>query len=114
MPFALPASVPWKWIGVALAALAIVVAILAYGSAKYDAGEAAADAKWQAAAAKLEKESIDAAVAAGVPADQREAVFAETLKAEKEKIDEAIAAGQSPADALFGVRPATGGTPASP
>lgn len=96
-------------IGIALLALAAVFGILRYGAAKFDAGEAHADAKWEAAAKKLEAESEGAADAANKPADQREVVYAETLKAEKEKIDEAIAAGQSPADALFGVRPATGG-----
>lgn len=108
IPFTMPA-LPWKYILIGLLALAAVFGILQYGAAKFDAGEAHADAKWQAAAKKLEEQSEGAADAANKPADQREAVYVETLKAEKEKIDEAIAAGQSPADALFGVRPATGG-----
>jgi hypothetical protein len=103
------AALPWKYIGIGLLALAAVFGILQYGAAKFDAGEAHADAKWQAAAKKLEAQSEGAADAASKPADQREAVYVETLTKEKELIDEAIARGDSPLDALFGVRPDTGG-----
>lgn len=102
-------SLPWKYIGIALLALAAIFAILRYGAAKYDAGVIATDARWEAAAKKLEAESQGAADAASKPADQREVDFADKLKKEKRLVDEAIARGDSPLDQLFGVRPATGG-----
>lgn len=102
----LPASLPWKWIGVALAAIVVVSAVFfsirAYGNARYDAGVDDNDAKWIAAGEALEEQSRAAAAAADKPADNRQAEFNEKLKEEKEKLDEASAAGTDPFDVLFG------------
>lgn len=94
-------ALPWKWIGVAVGALLLVVAILAYGDAKYDAGKAQADKEWQAAADLLDKQSQGAADAADIPASERAADYAKRLEDEKEKIREAVDEGRSPFDALF-------------
>lgn len=73
LPFSLP-SLPYKWIGVALAALAVVAAVFfsirAYGSARYDAGVLEERVIWekvvaeqQAALAELQRKA-DAALTA--------------------------------------------------
>lgn len=87
---------------VALAVLiAFVIALRAYGNARYDAGKDEADRQWKAAAELLERQSQDAAAAADKPAAAREAAYADRLAKEKERIDEAIADGRDPLDALF-------------
>lgn len=105
MPFTLPATLPYKWIGIAvgtlLALAAIFFAINAYGDAKYDAGKAQADKEWQAAADLLAKQSQGAADAADIPASERAADYAKRLEDEKEKIRIAVDSGESPFDALF-------------
>lgn len=101
-------SLPWKWIGIALAALAVVSAVAfsikAYGNARYELGVTDTDKKWQEAAAVLERQSKEAATSADKAAGQREADYAKRLEEEKEKLDEAVRSGDSPFDVLFGVR----------
>ena len=86
-----------------LAALvALLIAVLDWGDARYRAGEADTDAKWRQASERLESQARKA----GTVADRREADRIEDHAArvarEKEKIDEATASGASPLDALFG------------
>lgn len=100
IPLALKA-LPWKWIGVALLLAMCASAILAYGESRADGREAKVNARWEAAAEKLEQDSRDAAAEAEVGAVEREEKYAEKLKREKEKIDEVEAAGGDPFDALF-------------
>ncbi len=100
--------IPWKWIGVALAALAVVAAvigsIMAYGNARYDAGVSDTDKAWQLAAEKLKQESAASGKKADAAADARADDYQKRLEEEKEKIDEAVQAGDSPFDVLFGMR----------
>jgi len=85
-----------------LAAIALLIAVLAWGQSRYDAGVEDTDAKWKAAGEKLARQ----ARAAATEADRREARRIEDHQArvaeEREKIDEAVAAGDSPLDVLFG------------
>lgn len=100
-----PFTIPWKWIGVAVAALVIVstvfFSIQAYGNSRFEAGEAKADAAWAAAADKLEEESKASATAADVPAIERQIEYNEKLAEEKDKIDEASETGGSVFDVMF-------------
>lgn len=102
----IPANIPWKAIGIALAALMAVAAVWfsidAYGDARYDAGQAKADADWKAAAEKLEEQSEEAGQKAETGAIEREAEYVERLEEEKERIDDAVREGDSPLDVLFG------------
>lgn len=80
----------------------LVVAVMAWGDARYREGVKDTDAKWIEAGRRLE----DQARKAGTVADRREAErigehTAQVAK-EREKIDEAVAAGDSPLDVLFG------------
>lgn len=96
----------WGLLGAVIVAVVIWVLILAWGQARYDAGRTAgaaeADARWRAAAQRLEQR-LDRSAAA---ADRREADRIRDHQAavaeEKEKIDEAVDAGRSPLDVLFG------------
>lgn len=100
IPLALKA-LPWKWIGVGVLVLAVVYAVLAYGESRADGREAKVNARWEAAAAELDRKSRAAAEAAEEGALEREATYAEELKREKEKVDEILDAGGDPFDALF-------------
>ncbi len=96
----------WGLLGAVIVAVVIWVLILAWGQARYDAGRTAgeteADARWRAAAQRLE-DRLDRSAAV---ADRREADRIRDHQAavaeEKEKIDEAVDAGRSPLDVLFG------------
>ena len=96
----------WGLLGAVIVAVVIWLLILAWGQARYDAGHAAgaaeADARWRAAAQRLEQR-LDRTAAV---ADRREADRIRDHQAavaqEKEKIDEAVDAGRSPLDVLFG------------
>jgi hypothetical protein len=104
MPFTLP-PLPWKWIGIALAALGLIAtiyfAIDAYGDARYDAGVSDTDKAWKAAAEKLEAEGQAAAEAADVQANTREEAWAAQVEREKEAIQDAMESGSSSLDAVF-------------
>lgn len=101
LPSAFLATIPWRWVGVGLTAIAICSAVLAYGEWRADGREAKVNARWEAAAAALEAASDDAAASAEDAAVAREEGYAERLKEEKEKIDEALEAGADPLGALF-------------
>lgn len=96
----------WGLLAAVIVAVVIWLLILAWGQARYDAGRtsgaAEADARWRAAAQRLEQR-LDRSAAA---ADRREADRIRNHQAavaeEKEKIDEAVDAGRSPLDVLFG------------
>lgn len=94
----------WVVVGavVLMLLIALVVAVMAWGDAKFREGERGADGRWREASAQLERKAREA----GGVADRREADRIEDHAArvarEKEKIDEATAAGDSPLDALFG------------
>lgn len=82
--------------------VALTVAVLAWGDARYREGVKDTDARWLEAGRRLEAEAKEA----GTVADRREAerIGEHTARVaeEKEKIDEAVAAGDSPLDVLFG------------
>lgn len=92
----------WKVIGLLAAGVMLIIAVLAWGDSRYDAGVQDTDAKWKQASEKLAR----AAAKSGQAADAREAQrirnHASRVADEKEKIDEAVASGASPLDVLFG------------
>lgn len=88
----------WLMIG---GTIALVAAVLWFGNARYQAGVADTDAKWEAAAEKLAQQARQSADVATQREAPRIAAHAAQVAAEKEKIDEAIAEGRSPLDALF-------------
>ncbi len=96
----------WGLLIVLGVAAVIWLLILAWSQARYDAGHAAgaaeADARWRAAARRLEQ-GLDRSADR---ADAREAArirqYQAAVAEEKEKIDEAVADGRSPLDVLFG------------
>lgn len=98
-------ALPWKWIGIGFAALALVATIFfsirAYGNARYDAGVTDTDAKWKAAAEELKRLSESAAEGAEDAAEAREQAFAARSAEEQEKLNDAIAQGEDPFDVLF-------------
>jgi hypothetical protein len=63
LPFSLP-NLPWKWIGVGLAALALVAAVVfsikAYGNARYEAGILEERTIWETAVAEAERKQAEA------------------------------------------------------
>lgn len=81
--------------------LAFYLALDAYGDARYDAGKDDADKAWEAAAAKLEDQSAQAAGEAEKGAQARESAYLDRLAKEKEKVDAAIDSGGDPLDVLF-------------
>jgi hypothetical protein len=101
----LPVPLPRPWMiatgGALLVLLALAIFIVLWGNARYKAGESAADARWQEASARLERQARRSASAADQRAAQTIASHNERVATEKEKIDEAVNAGRSPFDALF-------------
>lgn len=100
-PLALIRLLPLKtWLLIG-AALALVVGLLWFGQARYKDGMADADARWAAAAEKLEAQARKSSDKADVREADRIEDHAAAVAAEKERIDEAVAAGNSPLDVLF-------------
>lgn len=103
---ALPATIPYKWIGVALAALAVVAliffAVRGYGNAKYEAGVLAERAVHE----KAEQEMLERARQAGVKATEaereRQDEYERVEQEERVRINEALERGESPFDSMFG------------
>lgn len=95
---------PRGWIALVILVALIVAGlwILAWGERRYAAGEAAADARWEAAAERLEDRARNAADKADAAEADRIRNHQAAVAEEKEKIDEAVAAGRSPLDVLFG------------
>lgn len=104
LPFALPALPRWAWfiIGGALLILAFYLALDAYGDSRYEAGEKAADAKWEEAERRLLKQAAQAGSEADKKAAARAVEFAAKVEEEKARLDQAAAEGSSPLDVLFG------------
>ena len=93
---------PWRKILFCVAAVAALVAVvLFYGESRAGGREEKVNARWEAAAAKLEEASEEAAAASDRPADRRAADYSKRLKQEKDRIDEIESAGGDPLDALF-------------
>lgn len=91
-------------IGVGLLALALVFAIISYGNSRFDAGEAAADAKWKAASEKLVEKAQKSSAKQDTAAAARAADYAAKVEDEKQALERAEAEGSSPLDVLFGVK----------
>lgn len=93
LPF--PASVPWKWIGVTLAALGVVTAVVfgikAYGSARAEAAQVAERAAWEVLVAEQEAQiailqrQADANLKDQVEQDDRE------IASNREEVENAVA-----------------------
>jgi len=88
----------WLIVGAALLALALV---LWYGQSRYAAGVRDADARWEAAAARLVKQAARSASAADRAEAPRLEDHAARVAEEKERVDEALDEGRSPFDVLF-------------
>ena len=89
--------------GVALlVVVGLVVAILAWGQARYDAGKSKSDAQWQEASARLEATAREAGTTASAIETIRVREYNALVAEEKDLIDEAVADGRSPLDVLFG------------
>ncbi len=74
----------------------------AYGDSRYHAGETAADARWEEAGRKLEKQAAQSAGKADAASVARTMDFNAKVAEEKEKLDAAAVDGSSPLDVLFG------------
>lgn len=83
----------------------VLLALLWLRADAYSDGEKAADVRWKKAIAKAEREAVKAAQTADEKQAVRQANFAEEVKVEKEKIDAAVAAGGSPFDVMFPTAP---------
>lgn len=82
--------------------LLLVVGLILFGHARYDAGVEATDAKWYAASDKLQAQAAKSATAAGTASAARQIEYQAKLENEKERLDEAEREGSSPFDVLFG------------
>lgn len=94
-----------SWIVLAVVAvllIGLIVAVLAWGNGRYRQGQTDADARWQEASSRLERQARQAGTAADRQEAERIEDHAARVAREKEKIDEATASGASPLDALFG------------
>lgn len=74
----------------------------AYGDSRYRAGEQSADARWEAAGRKLERQAAQSAGRAGAASAARVLDFNAKVAEEKERLDAAAVDGSSPLDVLFG------------
>lgn len=94
----------WAWfaIGGVLAALALYLALQAYGNSRYKAGKKDADNAWIAASNKLIDKAQKATVEGDTKAAARAADFATKQEEEKAAIEAAQKNGTSPFDAIFG------------
>lgn len=107
--FALPAlaklAVP-RWAielaGVLLLLLAAWGALHFYGQRQYSRGEAASDAKWQAASQKLKDDAAKSRNVADEKAAQQSTAFIQQHTKDQEAVNAAEQKGTSPLDALFG------------
>ncbi len=93
--------VTW-FVGIGLVVLAFVLALNAYGDARYDAGVSETDAKWEEAGRRLEKQATVSAGKADAASVVRVEEFNDRVAAEKDRLDEAEREGSSPLDVLFG------------
>jgi hypothetical protein len=84
-----------------LVVLIIWMSINAYGNARFDAGEKAADAKWEEASRKLQEKNLKAQGVADEKAEARAEEYVARAADEKERIDNAVQNGTSPFDVLF-------------
>jgi hypothetical protein len=87
--------------GVVLLILALWLALVAYGNARFNAGAKHEEAKWLEASAALAAEAKKSADRATRREALRIEEHAAKVAAEKEKLDAAAADGTSPLDALF-------------
>lgn len=98
-------SVP-RWVWVALFALILLAvfwwSLMAWGQARFDAGVAAADARWAEASRRLEAQAREAGSAADLKEAERIEDHAAETAAERERLNDAIDRGDSPFDVLFG------------
>lgn len=103
MPAFLALMPRWAWfaIGAVLLVLAFYIALDRYGDARYEAGEKAADAKWEEAERRLLKQAAQAGTEADKKAAARAVEFAAKVDEEKARLDQAAAEGSSPLDVLF-------------
>lgn len=101
LPFTMPR---WGWyaIGGVLLALAIYLAVNAFGNSRYDEGVAATDAKWEEASARLKAQAEQSATRADDAAAVRLEEFETQVEDERKALDEAQRTGSSPLDVLFG------------
>lgn len=104
LPFPIPSIPRWAWyaIGAAVAALALWLALNAYGNARYKAGVEATDAKWEEASAKLKEQAAASATKADDAAVKRLEEYVEQAEEDAAAVEKAKAEGSSPLDALFG------------
>lgn len=90
------------YIGIPLLVLALLWGALAwYGNARYNAGRADEERAWQEASDRLKEKAIRSAESADEAAAELEQLHSVEVALEKEKIDAAIAAGDSPFNVLF-------------
>ena len=100
MPFTMP---KWGWyaIGAALAALALYLAITAYGNSRYREGVSDTDAKWAEASERLKAKAAESATRADDAAAVRLEEFKQQVEDEERELEEAKRTGGSPWDVLF-------------
>lgn len=95
-----------KWAWALLGAAVLVIAVMAWGNSRersgYKQGEAATDAKWEAASAKLKEDAAKSATKADDAAVKRLEEHVEQAEEDQAAVDAAIREGSSPLDALFG------------
>jgi hypothetical protein len=84
-----------------LAVLALWLALHFYGVHRYHQGEAANEAKWQAASAKLHADAAKSATKADDKAAVRLDDYEKQASAEQARVEEAKANGSSIFDVLF-------------
>ena len=77
------------------------LAVTSYGKARYNAGVDDTDRAWQAASDRLKEKAIHSSETADQAAAKIEQMHSAEVALEKEKIDAAIAAGDSPFNVLF-------------
>lgn len=93
--FSIPANIPWKWIGIGLAALAVVATVFfsikGYGNARYDTGVAEERAIWEKIVAdqKLTIEKLQRAADASLEAQK--AKDAAKIEASRKEVEDALA-----------------------
>lgn len=94
----------WVWVAVfALILLAVFWwSLMAWGQARFDAGVAAADARWAEASQRLEDRAREAGQVADIKEAERIQEHAAETAAERERLNDAIDRGDSPLDVLFG------------
>lgn len=97
-----PKLAPFVMYGVIV--LAVLAALWWLRHDAYRDGERAADAKWEAASAALQKRVIKSSSEATIKSDARVIEQMKRVEEVKEKLDEADRTGASSLDVLFGVR----------